>query len=288
MKRLPEKTIEDLNLFGETVRKLSVKERIGFYPVSIWEPNWKETAILKKIIGDFGQSRSVKKKAKAYGYWKQQGRYRGAQDDISIFNPHLAQMILSAYCPPNSRIYDPYGGGGTRGFIASAMGHIYTGIEIRKEEVDRIKQQQTHLSQFFEIICADSSKYIPSKKYNFSFTCPPYWNLEIYSSLDGDTSNSKTYEEYLSLTKKALKNSFEALENDSLDVWVVGNFRDKEGNLTHLNGDLVRLAREVGFVLHDELVFWKKTTRDQIRTPSFEANRKSVRVHEYLVILRKP
>lgn len=277
----------EYDLFGNEVKRLSMLSRIGFYPVSVWLPDWKKVSELKKIIGDFGQNRDVKKKAKSYGYWKQQGRYRGSMDDISIFNPHLAQMILSAYAPVQARIYDPYAGGGTRGFIASAMKHEYTGVEIRQEEVSRIKKQQLALNQFFDIICANSSTYKPDRKFNFSYTCPPYWNLEVYSDIKGDTSATDTYEEYLDLTKEALRNTHEALEEESLCVWVVGNFRDKSSNLVHLNGDIVRLAKEVGFELHDELVFWKKTTRDQIRTPSFSANRRSVRVHEYIIIFKK-
>jgi DNA modification methylase len=288
MTRLRRETTNVNTLFGEVVRPLSVKERIGFYPVSVWEPNWEETAKLKKIIGDFGQTRKIKKTAKGYGYWKQQGRHRGTQDQVSIFNPHLAQMILSAYAPVGARIYDPYAGGGTRGFMASAMGHTYYGVEIRREEVDRLLRHQKKLGVSFTIKCDDSTFHTPTENFDFSYTCPPYWNLEVYSDLKGDTSNCKTYADYLRLTQGALLQTFNALEPGSLAVWVVGNFRDKDGDLINLNGDIIRLGKEVGFRLHDELIFWKKTTRDQIRTPSFEANRRSVRVHEYILIFRKP
>lgn len=275
-------------LFGVEEKVKSMESRIGFYPVSVWQPDWNIVARMKKIVGDFGQTRVAKKSStKSYGYWKKDGRYRGKQDDISIFNPHLAMMILSAYAPIGARIYDPYAGGGTRGFIASMMGHSYSGVEIRKEEVERIKEHQKKMDVGFEIMVADACSFKPEKTFNFSYTCPPYYNLEVYSDLPEDTSNAKTYEEFLEMTKRSLKNVFECLEPNSLSLWVVGNFRDKRGNLIHFNGDMIRLAKEVGFKFHDEIVFWKETTRDFIRTGVFEANRKSVRVHEYILIFKK-
>src|SRR3990167_4318673 len=140
----------ELDLFGNKIEKLSMQERIGFVPLSIWEPDWNIVNQLKSIIGDSGESRElVGNKMKLMG----------SKYETSIFNPHLAQMILSAYCPSKAKIYDAFGGGGTRGFIASAMGHDYLGIEIRNEEVERIKTQMKVLNCYFDIVCADSRFY---------------------------------------------------------------------------------------------------------------------------------
>ena len=41
----------------------------------------------------------------------------------------------------------------------------------------------------FNIICADSQFYdIKQNFYDFSYSCPPYYNLEIYSDIIGDMS----------------------------------------------------------------------------------------------------
>lgn len=269
----------DVDLFGETHKRLSVQERIGFVPISIWQPDWERVRKLKDIVGDTGQTRALVGRKM---------QLMGSKYTVSIFNPHLAQMILSAYCPKNALIYDAFGGGGTRGFIASAMGHRYLGVEIREDEVERIKQQQVTLDQYFDIVCADSQFYpIEAEKYDFSYSCPPYYNLEVYSTVEGDMSNVATYDEFLAMLRNSLAVTYRGLKFGALCVWVVGNFRDRNGDLIHFNGDLVRLGREVGFRLHDELIFWGASGAAAQRAGQFVANRRSVRVHESIVIFRK-
>lgn len=270
----------EYDLFGEAHKRLSMAERIGFVPLSIWQPDWNIVKQLKPIVGDAGQSRELQGKKM---------QLLGSKYTTSIFNPHLAQMILSAYCPSKAKIYDAFAGGGTRGFIASAMGHDYYGVEIRLEEVNRIKGQQEDLQTFFGIECADSTKYVPeAESFDFSYSCPPYYDLEVYSAQDGDMSNVETYEQFLGMLKESLTRTYDALKPESLCIWVVGNFRDKKGELRHFNGDVARMGREVGFILHDELIFWGAAGIAAQRAGQFVANRKSVRVHEYLIVFKKP
>lgn len=265
----------ETDLFGNEIKKLSMKDRIGFSPLSIWQPDWTKVKELKEIVGDKAETRGES----SYGF----------QDMQSIFNPHLAQMILSAYCPASANIFDPFGGGGTRGFIANAMGHMYTGIELRQEEVDRIVAKQDELNRHFDIICGDSRKpHVKEESFNFCYTCPPYYNLEVYSDQEADLSNLPQYGSFLRELRESVKQSFMALKPGSLSVWVVGNFRDKDGYLIHFNSDLIWIAKECGYKLHDEIIFWGASGNASQRCGQFEANRKSVRVHEYLVILKKP
>jgi len=308
------------DIFGNEKKDLTVKNRIGFVPVSIWKCNWGLTRKLKRIIGDFGQTRQIdskihhmnsnksqnartngntyrqyqkihKNKSTA-GYHRIGPRYgersSGVNDNVSIFNPHLALMILSAYCPKGASIYDPFAGGGTRGFIAAAMGFAYYGREIRQCEVDRIKQVQKKLKLPFTIECKDAkAKVLGTTKFDFSYTCPPYWNMEVYSNMANDISNTDTYKLFLSGIKKSLLRTYQALKPGSLSIWVVGNFRQGH-KLLHFNGDLIRKANEVGFQLHDELIFWGGSGHAVGRAGNFVKNRKSVRIHEYIVVLKKP
>lgn len=269
----------DTNLFGEQIERLSVMDRVGFAPISIWKPNWATVKTLKEWVGDAGQTRELVGRKMAL---------LGSKYTTSIFNPHLAQMVYSAYCEPKSKVYDPFGGGGTRGFIASAMGHNYTGIEIRPDEVERIKDRQAELGVFFDIVCADSQEYKPQENtFDFAFTCPPYYNLEVYSAIDGDMSNVASYEEFLGMLKRSMEKVYLGLKPDSLFVMLVGNFRDRYGDVMHFNGDSVRIGLELGFKLHDELIFWGASDVAYQRLGQFVANRRSVRVHEYLLIFKK-
>ncbi len=270
----------DYDLFGQAHERLSIMDRVGFAPISIWEPDWAFTKTLKEWVGDAGQTRELQGKAMAL---------LGSKYTTSIFNPHLAQMILSAYVPSNQRIYDPFAGGGTRGLVAAAMGHIYTGVEIREVEVLRLQERQKELGLEFDIYCADSQYYpIEAEAFDFAYTCPPYYDLEIYSPIEGDMSNAQTYEEFLGMLRNSMAITFAGLKPGAFFIMVVGNFRDKKGNLRHFSGDTIRLGLDIGFVLHDELVWHGASDVAYQRIGQFAANRRSVRVHEYIVIFKKP
>lgn len=269
----------EFDLFGNKIEKLSMLDRLGFIPLSILEPDWEKTKKLKAIIGDKGQTRELVKGNTTFG----------ADVGAPIFNPDLAHKILSAYCPQGARILDQFGGGGTRGLIAAAMGFDYFGIELRQEEVDRIRQQAIELDKKFTIVQGDSTQFqLPLCEFGFSYTCPPYYDLEVYSNKEEDLSNLGTYDEFMVKMEEVLRLNYKALKPNALSVWVVGNFRDKKGNLIHYSGDLIARAKKAGFVLHDELIWWGASKCASQRSGQFEANRKSVRVHEYIIILKKP
>jgi len=277
----------EITLFGNKKPKLSMKERIGFLPISIWKPNQYQSQKLKKLIGDVGKARNECAK-------NADSKIRGGggimyQRKPSIFNPLLAQMILSAYCPTNAKIFDPFAGGGTRGFVATAMKHTYFGLEIRKQEVDRIIKLQNKLQLFFDIKQANAMYFDAYKEntFDFIYTCPPYYNLEIYSNIKGDLSNCKSYTEFLDNLYLVIQKTYKFLKKDRLAVWVVGNFRNLDGNLVYFNGDLVKLGIKAGFKLHDEIIIHSASDVAKLRVGSFETNRKIVRVHEYLIIFKK-
>lgn len=272
----------DLDLFGNKIDKLSMKDRIGFLPLSIWQPDWIKVKKLKGIIGDTGQARELINDSVVT-------RLPGFDSGASIFNPHLAQMILAAYCPKAANIYDPFAGGGTRALIAASMGHKYYGVELRSAEVERIREVGKSLDKKFHVRQGDSQIYeFDNGFFDFSFTCPPYYDLEVYSNDKLDLSNAPSYEDFLNGIESTLEGVLSGLKKDGLSIWVVGNFRDKKGNLRHFSGDLIQKAKDVGFVLHDEIIWWGASGSAAQRVKLFAANRKSVRVHEYIVILRKP
>lgn len=272
---------KQIDLFGDKQIDKSMIGRLGFLPSSLWKPNINITKELKEIINDNAQVRPT------LNAHRSDRKHGVNKERCSIFNPHLAQMILSAYCPLNARIYDAFGGGGTRGYVATKMGHKYMGIEIRKEEVERLKEQMRKWNLYFDMFLGDSRKYNPKGSFNFAFTCPPYYDLELYSNLEGDLSNAKNYQDYLRMLKDVMQIIYNSLEKDCFSVFVVGNFRDIKGELEHLNGDLIRMGKEIGFKLWDEIIWMGASNVALTRCGQFGINRKSVRMHEYIVVLKK-
>lgn len=270
------------NLIGE-MPKLSLKDKIDFCPLSVLMPNRAEAQRLKEICADDGSTRQGVKIKTGFD------ASVGGDGSISIFNPDLAQKILALYAPKNAEIIDQFGGGGTRGIIAAMMGHKYTGIELRAEEVKRIEAQKKKLNLKFDIIVGDAKKWKPKKNklFDFSFTCPPYYDLEIYSNDIDDISFNSSYGDFLSDMRLVLRNNYAMLKPGAFSVWVVGNFRNEEGYLRHFNGDLAQLAHGEGFRLWDELIWQGAAGIAARRSGQFLANRKIVRIHEYILVFKK-
>lgn len=75
----------------------------------------------------------------------------------SIFDPVLCELAYRWFCPNSGHILDPFAGGSVRGIVAGILNYKYTGIEIRKEQIEANEQQARQLGV--------SPKYILGKNF---------------------------------------------------------------------------------------------------------------------------
>lgn len=278
------------NLFQQHEVKNRIVDRLGFHPISVWTVEKWMAQRLKVIVGDFGQTREMHKKNINY--------IEDGGTGASIFNARLAQMIISAYAPMKAKIHDCFAGGGTRAIISALMENQYYGLDLRQGEIDRIIGRAIELgisvnseNSQITLYQGDSTKdYVRFEEgsCNFGLTCPPYHDLEVYTDNPADLSFNKSYDEFIELNYDVLKGCFYVLKPGSFYIWVIGNFRDKDGYLCHYNGDLTKQAEKAGFRLHDELIFDRGQGGALKRAQQFEVNRKSIKTHEYIMIFKKP
>ena len=74
------------------------------------------------------------------------------------------------------------------------MGNKFTGIELRQEQADLNNQRLKGSKSKY--ICDDGQnvlKHIKPNTQDLLFSCPPYFDLEVYSELENDASNQKEY-----------------------------------------------------------------------------------------------
>lgn len=272
----PQAKVQQMTLSGDVKPDKMMRSLLGYLPISIMEIDWSETKILKKYVGDTSEGRSDTTSVIAY------------QDSAgSIFNPYLCKCLLRGYAPEHADIYDPFGGGGTRAIISTAMGHKYTGCEIRQGEVDAVNERAKKLELDFTLMCKDARDYVNKDAFNFSLTCPPYYDMEQYHGGENDLSMAPTYNSFMTDISKVMRNVYTSLKPDSYCIWVVGNLRHKNTYLIDFRGDVVRSAKKAGFILHDDIVIHSAAGNAVQRVGRFEANKKSVRIHEYALIFKK-
>lgn len=164
----------------------------------------------------------------------------------SIFDPVLCEIMYKWFCTHNGSIFDPFAGGSVRGIVASELGYKYTGIELRKEQVDAnnnnynelcVNPEYTMCNNKCEYvvsdptwICDDSremDKHVNNESFDMIFTCPPYADLEVYSDDERDISN-KNYSEFLKLYEDILVKASRKLKSNRFFVIVIGEVRDKK------------------------------------------------------------
>lgn len=85
------------------------------------------------------------------------------------------------------------------------------------------------------------------EEYDLCFSCPPYYNLEQYSTKDGDGSKAQTYPEFLEWYTGVYRQCVSRLKDGRFLIITVGDVRDKAG-----------IGKYYNFNAHTQLLFSEK------------------------------
>lgn len=211
----------------------------------------------------------------------------------SIFDPVLCEVGYRWFSPDEGGlIFDPFAGGSVRGIVAEQLGFRYTGIDLRAEQI------QANIQNAKEIGC-DPSKinwindnslnmdnHIQDDSADLVFTCPPYFDLEVYSDDPEDISNME-YEEFEKIYTEILVKSAAKLKNERFAIVVISDIRDKEGFYRGLC-ELTKDAYEsVGMKLYNEIILYNSIASAGMRARRNMRNRKVVKVHQNVLVFYK-
>jgi 1-aminocyclopropane-1-carboxylate deaminase/D-cysteine desulfhydrase-like pyridoxal-dependent ACC family enzyme len=61
--------------------------------------------------------------------------------NISIFDPVVAELAYRWFCPIAGVVLDPFAGGSVRGIVAAALGRKYIGVDLRQDQCDANDEQ---------------------------------------------------------------------------------------------------------------------------------------------------
>lgn len=315
MKRLVSYGLIDV----ETV-KSPIEEKFGIPPFSILDTmqgNWRKRVNEWKSLGikselgrgdnltfnigfDIESSKKTKYgKCLPEGFGEKYGRKN--EQATSIFDPVLCELIYTWFTPKNgNKVLDCFAGGSVRGVVASALGKNYTGIDLRQEQIDanvaqfkEIKEKFTNIN-FSDIhwICGNSLKVKKlvgeENKFDLLFSCPPYYDLEVYSDNTDDLSNLSSYDEFLMMYKKIIYRSCSLLNDDSFACFVVGDIRDKQGFYRNFVGDTIQAFKEAGLNYYNELILVNSAGSLPIRiNKQFNSGRKIGKRHQNVLVFYK-
>lgn len=213
-------------------------------------------------------------------------------DTASIFDPALCEVMYHWFCPKNGTILDPFAGGSVRGIVANYLGYKYTGIDIREEQIESNREQAYNILPMENIPnwhVGDSNIVLDqiTHSFDFIFSCPPYGDLEVYSDLDGDISN-KPYDIFIKMYDSIINKSCKLLKSGGYAVFVVGEIRDRKGNYIGFIGDTIKCFINSGLYFYNEAILLNSINSASMRTKQFEISKKLVKIHQNILIFKKP
>ena len=269
---------------------LTLKEIYGVEPFSVLnlsilntrDTDWnKNNKFWKDKMGNIGETRY--------------NSFRGNNGlmSVSILDPTLCEIINRWFLPTihGNKIFDTFAGDESMSFVSCSLGNEYTGIEIRQEQVDH---NRNNILQYnldgCNYICDDGrnvDKYIQEESMDLYFSCPPYYNLEVYSDLENDASNQDTYEDFYKILDEAFKKSIKCLKNNRFAVIVAGDIRDKRGCYYDFIGDIKRTFMSNGCALYNDIILVNKIGKQIYTTRKSMDNRKVRKVHQNVLVFYK-
>lgn len=205
----------------------------------------------------------------------------------SIFDSTLCEIDYLWFTAEGDTVLDPFAGGSVRGIVAEQLGRVYTGIELRQEQVEANIAQGKEICDVCPTwIYGDSlnvDEYVGDAMFDHILTCPPYGNLEEYSDDPNDLS-AMADDDFDAAYTEILKRTAAHLKDDRFATIVVGNYRDKKGMLRDLVGLTVRAMEESGCHYYNDFILVTPVGSLPIRVGrQFNAGRKMGRTHQYVL-----
>lgn len=294
--------MSDFNLFGEEVLKdIVLKDEFLENPFTIldaksgkWQAR-KKKWIAKGIKSEVGRNSSaIISGTDMYRSISKNNEYNNRDNYVSVFDPYLCELMYKWFAPEGCNIIDPFAGGSVRGIVANSLNYKYTGIDIRQEQVDSNIEQSLNildLNNQPKWYVGDSNIVLDKLidkgyKYDMCLSCPPYGNLEVYSDLEGDISNM-CYNDFLESYRSIIHKTCSLLNSESFAVFVVGEFRDKDGNYVGFVPDTVKAFMDCGMKYYNEAILSTPISSASMRAKGNMKSKKIAKIHQNILVFKK-
>lgn len=260
---------------------------------------WQERKeIWKKQIGDNGESREgalaynkksmVEIKAIGNKYDKEKVKPNSLSNGVSLLDPVLAEVAIKWFGLPCCNTFDCFAGDSVFGYVSTKCGNSFIGIELRQAQVDINNKRVSGMNGKY--ICDDGRdvlNHIDKESQDLLFSCPPYYDLEVYSDLKNDASNQETYEDFLGILEMAFMNAVQCLKQNRFAFIVVGDIRDKNGNYRCFPDDIKRIFKKAGMELYNELILIEMLGTLPQRASKYMISRKVGKCHQNVLVFYK-
>lgn len=216
----------------------------------------------------------------------------------SVFDPVLCELIYRWFSPPGGLVVDPFAGGSVRGIVAAALERRYHGTDLSARQIDANYAQAAgigpnvgwpHDPVWVVSDARELGAHVNPESADLIFSCPPYYDLEVYSDEAADLSAAPTYAEFLEGYRECIAAAVEVLRQDRFACFVVGEVRDKRtGHYVGLVPDTIRAFEDAGAAFYNEGILVTSVGSLPIRTSRlFGPGRKLGKSHQNVLVFIK-
>jgi len=242
---------------------------------------WKDRKIMwHNLINDKGESRE--------NTLSESELMSNINNGVSILDPVLAEIANKWFGVENGKTFDCFAGDSVFGYVSDAMGNTFTGIELRQEQTDLNNDRlQNSKSKY---ICDDGqnvAKHIKANSQDLLFSCPPYFDLEVYSDLKNDASNQKEYKDFLTIIDNAFTAALSCLKENRFAVIVVGDIRANNGFYRGFTDDVKVIFTKNNAKLYNEMIIVESIGTLPQRVGRYMNNRKIGKCHQNVLVFYK-
>jgi 16S rRNA G966 N2-methylase RsmD len=215
----------------------------------------------------------------------------------SIFDPVLCELVYRWFAPKHARVLDPFAGGSVRGIVAASLGMEYYGVDLSGRQLDANVQQADHIKVVPRPVWVEGDsvnvgaiftpKGLQEVEFDLLFSCPPYGDLEQYSDDPRDLSTLSTGE-FDHKYSTIIAQSCSLLKDNAFAVFVVGDYRDKQGFYNNLPGKTVAMFEDAGLRLYNEIILLNAIGSLPLRiNQQFLGSRKTGKCHQNVLVFAK-
>lgn len=223
----------------------------------------------------------------------------------SVFDPMLCELVYRWWAPPSGSVLDPFAGGSVRAIVAARLGLAYFGVELSEAQIKANKGQAARIGAE----CAEADVTWRRPKWlradareldgsaldaqlpaavDLVFTCPPYYDLEVYSDDKRDLSNAPSYAAFLKGLDLGLGGALRRLRFNRFACVVVGELRDRRTGLCrNFVSDTIAIAQRHGAHLYNSAVLLTPCNTAPMRARNTFALAKLTSCHQSVLVFWK-
>lgn len=257
------------------------KDVMDFVPRSVWEIN-SRSKIVKELFEDDLEKHTCLR--------TEDGHPISIKQNLSVFNPILGANILKIWSDVGDLVIDPFSGR-DRALITNYMERNYVGYEISPTTYNKLitKVSNWEHRKNYEVTIHNSDGTqlehdVVDDKYDFSYSCPPYWFKEKYESVEGQLSDLKKESEWIDSIERCAINLSKCLKKNAYAVFVIADIRDK-GEMIPLHCQWTTAFLKHGFKLKDTIIN-KTNPMNNSGINGFLKNRIMQKSHEYVLVFQ--